>query len=259
MTLFLFRPFLTLVAALMLACPAGAQVRVRLGPQLGLNLSHMAYTPAGQASIPTRMRAGLVAGVQAVVSRGPWAVQPALLYSQTGFTLKEETTSNVNGYYNWFSRQEEYRFNYLTLPLNVAYLQHPDGHGFQLFAGPYLSLLVSGNFSYFRSYSYRTPSSAGGGSDHAAGPVEAYADPQPQPAMPVTSFYSRRFDAGGQAGVGYGYGRGLLRMSYSLGLRNLGQDQQGGNPYRPYTMPAPTYHNGFLQVALSLLVFVPHG
>ena len=145
------------------ACPAEvlAQVQMHLGPQFGLNLSRMAYAPSGQAGVPTQMRAGLVAGVQAVVSRGNWAVQPALLYSQTGFSLKEESTSDVNGYYSRFSRQEEYRLNYLTLPLNVAYRQHPDGQGFQLFAGPYLSLLVGGNFSYFRSYLYRTPSSAG--------------------------------------------------------------------------------------------------
>ena len=149
MALFLFRSFLALAVAWLLACPAGAQVQVRLGPQLGLNLSRMAYTPAEQAGVPTQMRTGLVAGVQAVASRGQWAVQPALLYSQTGFSLKAETTSNVNGYSNWFSRQEEYRFTYLTLPLNVAYMSHPDGHGFQLFGGPYLSLLVGGNFSYF--------------------------------------------------------------------------------------------------------------
>ena len=59
--------------------------------------------------------------------------------------------------------------------------------------------------------------------------------------------------------MGYGYGRGLLHLSYNLGLRNLGQEQQAGNPYRLYTVPAPAYHNGFFQAALSLLVFAPHG
>jgi len=132
------------------------------------------------------------------------------------------------------------RLHYLTLPLNLAYTLGRDGQGLQVFAGPYVSLLVGG------SYAQRMRGFDG----ERRGQVKA-ASREPD----TNNRYVQRFDGGLQAGVGYRLKSLQLQASYSLGLRNIAV------PYRPirsfggpeYAEPTPYYNQAF-QVSLSYLL-----
>ncbi|GAB2864989.1 porin family protein [Hymenobacter ruber] len=232
-----------------------AQVRVSIGPQLGVNISSTPYaTHYRPDGFHTAARIGIEVGAVASVSTGHWALQPALLFSQRGFKIDDEYTQESNGYYSWNSTKNDYCFNYLTLPLSLAYLQRADGQGLQAFAGPYLSLLLGGHYTSTLGYSYRTPHSGGGNSSQTSGAVVAYANPWPN-TVNNDVFYTQRFDAGVQGGLGYGYGRALLHIGYSLGLRNLGKEYTVSGNAGSATISASIYHNSAFQATLAYWLF----
>lgn len=237
-----------------LAGTAQAQVRVSIGPRFGVNVSSTPYaTYYRPDGMRTTARTGIEAGVMASLSQGHWALQPALLFSQKGFKIDDEHSTEAYGNYSWNLTQEDYCFNYLTLPINLAYAQHADGQGFQLFAGPYVSILLGGTYTSFTSYSYRTPHAGGGSSNRTNGTVAAFEDPWP--TTPNNVFYTQRLDAGVQGGLGYGYGRALLHLGYSLGLRNLGKEHSVSGNAGSATISASVYHNSAFQASLSYLLF----
>ena len=237
----------------LLTATAQAQVRVSIGPRLGLNLAGAPYADDFRAvAYRTTTRTGLEAGLLATVGRGHWAVQPALVFSQKGFVIDDDNTTSSNGQVNRVVTNNAYRFNYLTLPLNLAYAQGADGQGLQVFAGAYAGLLLGGSYRSDVSYSYRTPTSAGGGAVHRAGPV-AGGDYYASSGTSDPAFYSRRFDAGLQGGLGYCRGRALLQIGYSLGLRNLGAAYRYGSGPTAQVAPGPSYRNRAFQAALTYL------
>lgn len=262
--------FLLLAAtvAAVAALPAAAvraQVRASIGPQLGANVSSTPYaTYYRPDAFHTMARTGVEVGAMASISTGHWALQPALLFSQRGFKIDdkytdEQTVIGITGipgrYYSSYSTKDEYRFNYLTLPLNIAYTQRADGRGFQLFAGPYLSLLLGGHYTSTLGYLYSTPHSGGGSSSQTSGTVAAYVDSWAN-SVNNNTFYTQRFDAGVQGGLGYGYGRAVLHIGYSLGLRNLGKEQQITGNAGSTTVTTATYHNSAFQASLAYFLFV---
>jgi hypothetical protein len=135
------------------------------------------------------------------------------------------------------------RLNYLTVPLNLAFTLGHAGQGLQVFAGPYVSLLVGGRFAWqghFASYQGSAPYDAeGSGKVEPANLIPDYAN-----------LYSRRFDAGLQAGLDYRFGGLLVQAGYSVGLRNLGVPFQFGS----HTYDSPAYYNQAFQASLSYLV-----
>jgi hypothetical protein len=98
-----------------------AQVRVSIGPQLGVNVSSTPYaTYYRPDGVHTTARTGIEVGAVASIGWGHWALQPALLFSQKGFNMNDEytdeyTISGVPGNYSsTYSTTAEYCFNYLT-------------------------------------------------------------------------------------------------------------------------------------------------
>ncbi|GAB3857573.1 hypothetical protein GCM10028822_31510 [Hymenobacter terrigena] len=242
-------------AGALLAGTVQAQVRVSVGPQLGGNISATPYaTYYRPDGYHTTARTGVEVGALASISTGHWALQPALLFSQKGFRIDDEYTQESNGNYSWNSTKNDYCFNYLTLPLNLAYTQRADGQGFQVFAGPYVSLLLGGHYTSALGYAYRTPHSGGGSSSQTSGTVAAYDAPWPN-TVSRDVFYTQRFDAGVQGGLGYGYGRALLHIGYSLGLRNLGKEQVLSGNAATVTISASVYHNSAFQASVAYLLF----
>ena len=153
-----------------------------------------------------------------------------------------------------------YRFNYLTLPLQVVDALRADGQGAQVFAGGYVGSLLGGNYDYQNSYSATYPGEATGGGSKKSGLVvwgdyfpnnsniHGYAD---------DGFYSRALDAGLQAGLGYRFGRALVQASYSHGLRNLAADLAcGSGSNRQLIDSGVTYRNRAWQASFSYL-FIP--
>ncbi|MBF9141137.1 porin family protein [Hymenobacter properus] len=225
---------------------AQAQLRVSVGPTLGLNVTTAPYFE--RRSFATTHTQGVEAGIQAYIGQNHWELQPALLFSQKGFGINDNYTEESAGQTTIIVTKSTYRLNYLTLPLNLAYNQRADGQGFCLFAGSYAGVLLGGTYSNGISYSVRTPRSASGGYSEFSGPVaggdyfsNTFGD---------KAYYCRRFDFGVQGGLGYRHGPLLVQAGYSLGLRNLGADFQLGNGS---TVDGPTFRNRAFQASFAYL------
>ncbi|TFZ62900.1 PorT family protein [Hymenobacter sp. UV11] len=195
---------------LLLAGPfAHAQTTFSIGPTLGGNLAteHIAADNAPKLGY----RLDWLAGAQASFAWGRFALQPALLLSQKGF--KDEyvyyfVDPNQNPT-NPIAFHSNIRLSYLTLPLNFCFAPLGAKTGPQLFAGPYVSVLLSARDAH--TDFNRLPEDITV-TDHlkVADALDALPD----------NYGFRRFDAGLQGGVGYRYEAFLVQASYSLGLRN---------------------------------------
>ncbi|GAB3721184.1 hypothetical protein GCM10027594_01490 [Hymenobacter agri] len=192
----------------------GQQASLSFGPRVGLNLA--TYHSAQLANSETRgYRAGFEAGLAGTVGFGHLALQAAVLYAQRGATSHAEVTSYTGtgpGVGTTFDGHS--RLNYLTVPVALAYTQHTDGQGAQVFAGPYFGLLLNGRYD-------NTITPQGAASINASGAITPVNNAGPDLATNTGGAYTRRFDAGLQGGVGYRYHGLLVQASYSLGLLNL--------------------------------------
>jgi hypothetical protein len=226
---------LLLAGSLLLTATAHAQATFSFGPRVGLSLA-TAHFP-DKSSSP---HAGLEAGLTGSLQLGHFAVQPSVLFSQKGY----HSHGNLISIDSPVTYEETVRLNYLTLPLNLAYTLGKAGQGLQVFAGPYVGLLVGGNYT-------QQVHQAG----YLGGPAHDGEYSGKVKAASVFSHtdnrYSQRVDAGLQAGVGYRLKGWQVQAGYSLGLRNLASSFQSydGALYRE----AANYNRVF-QVSLSYLV-----
>lgn len=252
-----------LVATLLVAArcltgtlPTQAQASFSVGPQVSLGAAFSPYAAGDYLSRPyqTRYRIGFEAGVAGSIGFGHVVVQPALLFAQRGFRIDDDFVD----YYNHDVTKASLRLNYLTLPVSVAYALRPNGQGLQVFAGPYVSLLLGGQYAFDNTYvGYRRPQYtvqgtlpvAGSGSYH-------YATLDPNAAPNVTTYYSRRMDAGFQAGGGYRAGQCLFRLSFSMGLLNtgVGEMTDHGGTAGVYIVKPSTYYNRALLASFTYLL-----
>ncbi len=215
---------------LVAASVAQAQSAFSIGPLAGLTVA--GTNPSTSPDVTITYRTGFEAGVQSVVQFGQIAIQPSFRFSQKG--LYHHYGS---GKYN---RDTDFRLNYLTLPLNLAYSLRSNGQGLHVFAGPYAAMLLGG--TYQQKIHDLTP--GGSGDQYYEGdikPGEEYRVP------PVgTTYYPllcHRFDLGVQTGLGYRFGKLLAQASFGFGLRDLGPEM-------------PSAHNRMAQASLSYL-FTP--
>jgi predicted alpha-1,6-mannanase (GH76 family) len=111
----------------------------------------------------------------------------------------------------------------------------------QVFAGPYLSVLVGGHYESQATYLNASHALVKAGKV-VAGEVGGTLDDKA---------YSRRVDAGLQAGIRYRYGATVVQASYSLGLRNLASDMQLNPVATPIAQNA--YYNRAFQLSLAYL------
>ena len=217
-----------------LSLAAHAQATFSIGPKASYSLSSAHFTVADYPdyfSTFNSYRSGFEAGVVAQVGFGNhWAVQPALLYARKalGYGTSSYYQPNNYGYY------QEYTLglNYLTLPVNVAYSLRPDGQGLQAFAGPYVGLLLGGNYQF---------STSSGSSYSAEGKVKAgeyYTIPAP--GTTTSDVLLHRFDVGVQAGLGYRVGKVLAQVDFAFGLRDL----------------APTFSDAYSRTAQASLSYL---
>ena len=230
---------LLLAGCLALRAPAAhAQATFSIGPRVGLNLATFHFGESQPGTVG--FRAGFEAGLVGSAGFGHFALQPALLYSQKGHTFRtpvDVRTANNLPFSSGELLQKD-RLNYLTLPLNVAYRQHPDGQGFQVVAGPYLGLLLSGSYEV-------TITANGSPVATDSGRITPVAND-----APVFGACARRFDAGLQGGLGYRYQAWLLELDYSLGLRDVAaRHHDNGVP-----VGLASYYNRVFQVSLAYLL-----
>jgi hypothetical protein len=217
-----------LVGSLLLTATtvASAQTAFRLGVRGGLNRavttvaaasngSDYFYNYSADKSALYSWQAGLVAEL----TRGKFALQPGLQFSQKGEKFTTAITGGGTGGGQYSETVSTNRYNWLELPLNLVYTLHGD-HGLQLFAGPYVALAVGGRqqgttYPYYglaidsRPFDFDTQISYGSGTNN------------------------RRLDVGVNFGVGYRQGPVQVQLEYGLGLRNLHQGSQVMRPAWP--------------------------
>jgi hypothetical protein len=234
---------LVLAGSCLLVATAHAQVSLRVGPQVGGTHSAIQGAPDAEAG-SVSARTGLEAGIVATLQVGHFAFQPAVLYAQRGF--KRHLTYFDAGFGGL--TDERVRLDYLSVPLRLAYTQHRDGRGLQVFAGPYLGLLVGGRreaFYTFPGSSQQVVTSVAAADAHVTELTSSFRGAAP--------FYSRRLDLGAQVGLGYQAGRVLLQVSYSRGLRDLGTNEIATSRGVPLFSHRPAYRNRSLQASLGYL------
>lgn len=240
------------VASLLLALPlalwgrpaaAQAPVRFSFGPRVGYKLSTTHFT--NHRFFKTSYRPGLEAGVTASLRRGHFALQPAACYVQKGYRLAFVIPGDR--VFEALHYRDNTRLDYLVFPLNLAYSQHADGQGWQVFAGPYLGLLLRGRYVSYIAFDY----------DYTGTPEQWHesrgnvvSERRYEPAH-RTNTHIKKVDAGLQGGLGYQYRGFLLQGTYSLGLRNVQYKNFAANvDYGTASIP---YYNRSFDLSLAYL------
>ncbi|MBT2559220.1 PorT family protein [Hymenobacter sp. ISL-91] len=218
---------------------AQGQTSSSVGPVIGFNASTAPYEY--DHTFTTHYRTGGAIGALVNVQRQHLALQIAALYQQKGFRMDDEHTSS-SGLYT--RQKNDYRLNYLNLPVQVAYAFRPDGQGVQVFAGGYIGVLLRGKAELDAYYE----DAINGTSGARQGAIKL------KPGRANDSYsihsYSQRIDAGLQAGAGYRYEQLLLQLSYSYGLRDIGARYEKGVAAGFIT---PSYYNRVAQVSVAYL------
>ncbi|TDN39202.1 PorT family protein [Hymenobacter sp. UV11] len=231
----IFSAVTLLAVTLLTASAVQAQATFSIGPCMGGTMStfHYARGFSSAAEMSRGYRPGYAAGVQASVGAGHWVWQPAVLYAQMGHQLH-----GVDNYAFGVTPQpfsQDVRANYLVIPLTVARTQHAGGQGLQVFAGPYLGILLGGHARVENGYGVTTGDVANAHQDHNDG-----------------TFYSQRFDGGLQAGLGYRQQHWLVRATYCLGLHSMSVSYDPSRGASPYYQSY--YYNRAFQLSLAYLV-----
>lgn len=232
---------------LLTASTAQAQVPFRLGPQVGYTLSSASFSVADYPdyfTLSSSYRSGFEAGLVAQLGiTEHFTVQSAALYQRKapGITISSYYQPNKYTYIDEYT----FRFNYLTVPLNLLYSQRANGRGGQVFLGPYLGWLLGGKYTQSTRTGYDGSLTGGGTTSGAVVAGDTYATSNRN-----SNYYSRRLDAGLQAGIGYGFQALQLQATFSLGLRNIGA-AYAANANNYYE--APIIHNRSFQLAVSYL------
>jgi hypothetical protein len=215
---------------------AQAQLRFSAGPQVGYTLATTGYQFFGyDASYETHYRSGVAGGLTAELGLGHLLVRPALLYAQKGYNQEEVRSSQRS--------TSRVRTDYLTLPLQLGYAQRANGQGFQVFAGPYMGLILGGH--YTRNVTYGASAVGGARQQTYSGGIVAERDG----GTAISDQPIRRWDAGFQAGLGYRYQQWLAQLDYSQGLLNADSNRGGANSF----YGSSPYHNRVFQLSLAYL------
>jgi hypothetical protein len=228
-----------LFPCLFIAGAAQAQATFSIGPTVGGNL---AKTHDADANAPNfHSHLDWLAGAQASVEWGKFAVQPSLLFSQKGhkFDYDVDYRNGSNLPLSKATIRNNVRLSYLTLPVNFVFAPMGAKKGLQLFAGPYVSMLLSARNVHTDKNNQPTDATV---TDHLA--IAETRD------LFSEQLSFRRFDAGLQGGLGYRHEAWLLQASYSLGLRST------TTPYTYLGTPVngPTTYNRAFQLSLAYLL-----
>ena len=199
--------------------PARLSYGVRVGGQL------LGMAPLASDRLHPVPQTGLWsgnAGLAAEVSWGWLAVQPAVLFTQKGFRAQDSWTETHNGTSLALNSLTRLRLNYLEIPVNLV----ATVHGFQLLAGPYVSVGLTGRYhdeatlplgsEYSRDYT--TYQFTRDEKVYFSNKSRNYDD-----------IVVRRLDAGFTVGVGYRYKGWQVQPTYTRGIRYTGYAYQAKN------------------------------
>ncbi|QJX48683.1 PorT family protein [Hymenobacter taeanensis] len=193
---------------------AYSQTTIHFGPHVGGVATTAAYAAYDKHRFTPRSVLGVALGGTIQAQQKQWALQISGLYAQRGFRLQDEYQPVGTPEGTSYLINETYQLSYLSLPVNLAYTQRPNGQGFQVFAGGYVSMLLKGHWEYNDSFLTPQPN----GEVFRSSYLGHDKDILPSPKQPTTAasgldyyIYSRRVDAGLQAGIGYRFSRVLIQ------------------------------------------------
>lgn len=236
-------------AALLAAASASAQTEFGFGLRGGANRAGTTVDGANNSDTFQFTRSteksslyGWQVGVALEARFGKLAFQPALVFSQKGDKLHATSSDGGVAGYSYSETTSTNRYNWLEIPLNVAYTLHGD-HGLQVFAGPYVAAAVGG----------RQRGNANGYSTVGYPRTGAYSEDFDAPASFGPGTSNHRWDAGFNLGVGYRQGPLQVQLGYGLGLLNLHRANDGFTYQNFNTSPA---YNRTAQ--LTATYFVSH-
>ncbi len=115
-------------------------------PELGVNFSNL-HTRVNGVDGNTQSRAGIkIGGVVDIGITNRFSIQPGLFYVVKGAQQDYVTSvQNENGIITTQETSDEYRLNYLEIPVNFQYNFLPNKSGnFFAGAGPYVAFALSG-------------------------------------------------------------------------------------------------------------------
>lgn len=215
-------------AAALLLGATSAQAQITFGPRVGLNATKLNYDFDGEDEPKSKFVYGAQVGLSMNAQFGNLSVQPSLLFTMKGDKVEESEseTFSANGQMISVSyeNKETLSLNYLELPVNLVYSTNGAEGGFQVFAGPYVALGLSGKGKQDSKATITMGGSTTTESDSEEIDIE-FANKEGDD----DKGYLRQLDAGFNMGVGYKVGAIQAQVGYGLGLVNLVPNDSDGN------------------------------
>ncbi len=217
---------LTIGLALAGATAANAQ-KVMGGPELGVNLTNMAYRSNGN-KMSTDMMAGLKVGAVLDIGVTPsFSIQPGLFYSMKGFQNDYTQSVTIAGVRYNESVDMRMRVNYLEVPINFLYKAHWTNGTVFLGGGPYVAAAIGGEVEVERVRTFANGNDGRTITETWTDDLEVGTDAPRDHITPM--------DAGLNFTGGYEFNNGLyLRANIGLGLANVMPDGNDDNYMRNY-------------------------
>jgi hypothetical protein len=194
---------LTVLTAVILT--AGyAQAQLTFGARAGLNLTNIYGDGAKMGDLSSKMKPGLQLGVVAEYALGDaFAIQPGILFSQQGFTFKEDDA------------YDKTTLNYIQIPINAQYKIDLGFAGLLLQAGPYAGIGLGGK----NKWDY----------DGDKGDAKIKFGDAPKDKETEDSYLSNRMDFGLGLGAGLQFGNIQAGLGYKFGFTELSEKSKTKN------------------------------
>ncbi|UOG74063.1 PorT family protein [Hymenobacter tibetensis] len=202
-----------LLPATLLSAITIAQAQITVGPRVGLGLANMHHS----SGLGTKPKVIGQAGIMGNVQFGKLSVQPSLLFARKGFKVEDSGSPVVLGGTFSYKTEADVLFNYLEVPLNVVYSLTGE-QGFQLFAGPYISIGLNGKYKGETEYEETGIGGVVNRYSRKDDYTVQFADEQDET---VDKTYYKRINAGLNGGIGYKAGPIQAQLGYMLGLSNI--------------------------------------
>ncbi|MDY0103650.1 MAG: porin family protein [Lentimicrobium sp.] len=215
-----------LMLIILAALTFSVRAQVTLGVKVGANLSniHQDYKDSDAEDV-TKIRPGFHFGLTADVPFSDnFSFQPGLLFSTKGCNYdinytEDEVPSKGVAELVTIEGDASTALNYLEIPLHFAY----KANDFQVFAGPYVALGLSGKYKYDYTMS------------SVFGSLNVNDEIKLKPAFGEVNWDDlaededafSALDYGLNFGVGYTVGPVLIQAGYSLGLGNISPKYEG--------------------------------
>lgn len=208
------KTFLLLGWALVSTIVANAQ-RVSVGPEIGINSTSFSERYNG-VDVSDGMRAGFKAG--GIVDIGftrHFSLQPGLFYNMKGAQEQYSTTVvEANGTVRTSEVRNDFRINYIEMPVNLEFKFGHRAGQFFFGGGPYLAAALSGTITNVNGTSVVTPTGRVVTSENNSRATARIGN--------TLSDDIRPFDGGLNLNLGYESAMGLLvRGNLGFGMANI--------------------------------------